>query len=251
LFNKIENSNVCFVIQNVTMLIPDLLNIIFDQANYETLTTLKCLNNRKTKYAKRYSVLSHYDVKDASSRDACEKGLIKMVVHITSHVKYDIDSALRHCARLGHLELVKRLISIGAYDKYALGWSVNNGHSETVKYLVSIGADVHTDDDFALRWSANYGHIEIVKYLVSVGADIHAKNDRALDWSAGEGHLEVVKYLVGVGATSDHALTWSARYGQLEVVKYLVSIGADINVNNGELFGIEMIRANFSHLRNT
>jgi len=260
LFNKIEKLNKYVIIQNIIMwLIPDLLNILFDQANYESLVTLRCINKRRTKYANRYSVLSYYDAKNVEFGDSCEKGSIKEIIHVVLCVGgIDIGLALRSSVVGGNILAIKYLVSVGANIniKRTFGWCAYYGHLEIVKYLVSIGAKIHRNNDCALRWGAESGHLEVVRYLVSVGANASVATDHALRFSAENGQLEVVKYLVNaVGANvhecNDAALRWSARDGHLDVVKYLVSVGADINVNNGELFGIEMIRANFSHLRNT
>jgi len=256
LFNKIENSNICIIIQNTTMLIPDLLNILFDQANYETLTTLRCLNKRKTKYANRYSVLSHYNMKSVDFDNVCKEGLIKTVVHVVSRGEIRLGGELLCCAYGDQVLVVKYLMSVGKYDVSdgCLLYSyASDGHLGTIKYLAGIGANIHAYDDRALQWSAHNGHFGVVKFLVSIGANIHADDDYALRGSAAYGHLEIVKYLVSAGAyvhaNNDHALRRSAMKGYLEIVKYLVSVGANINVDNDELFGIEMIRANFSHLR--
>jgi len=250
------------------MLIGDLLNIVFDQADYESLIMMRCLGKRKTKYANRYSVLSYYDatgVKFWGICDMCKKGLMKMIIHVAScvgemDVNVDYNVALQVSAHNGHLVVVKYLVSIGAdihaNDGFALLLSAGVGHLEVIKYLVSVGANIHTNDYWALRCCANNGHLEVVKYLVNVvGANIHVRDDAALRWSAEEGHLEVVKYLVSVGANihadNDFALQCCAYNGHLELVKYLVSVGANIGVNDNELFDIEMIRTNFSHLLST
>jgi len=232
------------------MLIPDLLNILFDQANYETLTTLKCLNKRKTKYADKYSVLSYYGAKNVNFDDVCEKGLIKMCVHIVpcrigQYGRISIYRALWLSAKNGNILVIKHLVSIGvnihANDETALFQSAGNGHLEVVKYLVNIGANIHVICD--------------CEHLMKVGPNLHSINESALAWSARGGHLDVVKYLVGIGANihadDDFALLWSAYSGHLEVVKYLVSVGANIHVNNNELFGIEMIKNNFGYLQTT
>jgi len=260
LFNKIENSNICVIIHGITMLILDLLNTLFDQANYETLMTLRCINKRKTKYANKYSVLSYYDVKNVTLNEICDYGTEpKTTVHLASRGVINIDFALQWSAEHGKIYAVKYLVSIGANihadDDYALQWSAVYGHLDVVKYLASMGANIHADGEYALQWSAGNGYLDVVKYLVSIGANVHANDDYALRRSAKYGEISVVKYLVSVGANihadGDFALIWSANNGHLEVVKYLVSEGANINIDDGDLFGIEMIRRNFSHLRST
>jgi len=231
------------------MLIPDLLNILFDQANYETLTIMICLNKRKTKYANRYSVLSYYDMKSANFNCVCKEGLIKTIVHVAL-CGINVDGAFLQSAISGFVLVVKYLASIreniNVTNDHALHYSASKGHLDVVKYLVGIGANVHSNDDRALLWSAHNGHMEVVKYLISAGANVHADGDYALLGSAGYGHLEVVKYLVGAGANihagNDCALQRSAEQGHSEVVKYLVSV----YVKNNKPFDTEIIRNNFS-----
>ena len=78
--------------------------------------------------------------------------------------------------------------------------AVKIGDLEKVKNLVSLGADIRIGDDWAVRWASENGHLEIVKYLVSLGADIRSYNDYAVRWASAKGHLEMVKYLVSLEA---------------------------------------------------
>jgi len=209
----------------INMLIPDLLNILFDQCNYENITTLRSLNKRRTNYANRYSLLRYCNQVENTLNMICKRVDIKAIKYAISHTSI-------------------------CYEM--LRWSASGGHVLVVKYLVSTGANIHAYNDHALRFSARYGHLEVVKYLVGVGADIHADEDFALGWSAENGHLKVVKYLISVGANihanDDGALRWSALDARLEVVKYLLSVGANIHVHNDALLNNKMIKDNFSHL---
>jgi hypothetical protein len=74
------------------------------------------------------------------------------------------------------------------------------GYLEILKYLVSIGADVRSGNDFAFILAASNGHLEVVKYLVSLGADIHRHDNYAIISASSNGHLEVVKYLASLKA---------------------------------------------------
>jgi len=208
-------------------LIPDLLNVLFDQSHYHDLVLMRSLSKRRTKYANKYSVLSYYDGADTSLTNACKRGLLKVVQCV------DVD-------------MTSLLIIIFGGLNYDL---------ETVKYLVNSGVDVNACGGYALRRSTRTSNLNIVKYLVGVGANVRMVDLYALGMSAGNDHLEVVKYLIGVGANvhanDDLALIWSAKNGHLEVVEYLVSVGANIHVNDDELFELDMIKDNFSHLKNT
>jgi len=194
--NEIHIINIFMLIIN--MLIPDLLNTLFDQCDYGDLIVLRSLNKRKTNYANRYSLLRYYEQTKHTVESVCDNGNIKTVKHIIFHTHVR-DFALGWSSFGGHLEVVKYLVSVGANihadNAHALRWSAENGHLEVVKFLVSIGANIHADDDFAFRWSAENGHLEVVKYLVNIGANIHAYDDYALRWSTTNGHPEVIEYL--------------------------------------------------------
>jgi len=165
------------------MLIPDLLNALFDQSDYQALTTLRSLDKRKTKYANKYSLLSHYFigmVKNINLNDVCEHGFLKCMTNLTC-VNMNTEYVLCSCILNGHLELVKYVVDAGANvhakNNIALLWSVEYGHLEIIKYLISVGADIHARDEFALRWSAECMNLNLVKYLVCVGANIHVDNN--------------------------------------------------------------------------
>ena len=112
-------------------------------------------------------------------------------------------TALMFAARAGNVEIVKYLVSRGAYvnakrkeepfmGKTVLMYAAESGNIETVKYLVSLGADVKAKTNkgtTVLMFAAQSGNIETVKYLVSLGADVKAKDKdgkTALDHAKGE-----------------------------------------------------------------
>lgn len=51
--------------------------------------------------------------------------------------------------------------------------NVRLGNLEMVKYLFSIGAYVCYNNNISIREEAEYGHLEIVDFLIDNGADIH------------------------------------------------------------------------------
>jgi len=241
----------------INMLIPDLLNILFDQCNYENITTFRSLNKRRTNYANKYSLLRYYDLTTNTTEPICERGDIKAIKHIILHCSGICDDMLQwSCGKNGDVMVIKYLTSIGAnihiHGDAPLRRSAFNGNILAARYLISVGANIHAEAGYALEYSAFNGHLDVVKYLVGVGANIHMNSDDPLRWSAKHGHLEVVKYLVGAGANihahDDWALQWGTLNGHLEVVKYLLSIGANIHAGNDALLNNKMIKDNFSHL---
>jgi len=241
----------------INMLIPDLLNILFDQCNYENITALRSLNKRRTNYANKYSLLRYYDLTTNTIESICERGDIKTIKHIILYCSDICDHMLEwSCGKNGDVIVIKYLASVGAnihrHGNAPLRRSAYNGNILAVRYLISVGANIRAEDDYALQWSALKGHIDVVKCLVDAGSNIHVDGDDPLRYSAKNGHLEVVKYLVGAGAIvhahDDWALRWSAINGHLEVAEYLISAGANIRVDNDVLLDIKMIKDNFSHL---
>jgi len=235
---KIDISIQYTIISYIMMLILDLLNILFDQCNYQNLITMRSLNKRQTNYANKYSSLRYYNNKKCNAKEICRQCCMKTIKHIAHEISND--KALKWCAGIGYPEVIKYLVSIGAniraHNDVVVCKGASSGNISTVKYSISIGANINAYNDRALQLSASNDHLEVVKYLVSVGANIHADNDFALQWTASNGQLEVVKYLVSIGANVNghdgSALRWSARYGHLEVVKYLVSIGANVHARD-------------------
>jgi len=263
------------------MLIIDLLNLVFDQSDYSTLTTLRTVNKRKTNYANKYSIMIHYDsascsrkklkiveyaVNNSNPNDhaakhkhpTCSK-CIKCVMCFTCKcltcVMYE--KHLKHARRAEIFDGNHKLLSHNKID-IAFVLSAYNGCIEIVKYLVGIGANVHNGAllKAAMFSSVRKGHLETLKYIVSVGPNVH--NDALLKaalLSSIDGNLEILKYLVMVGANIrdkiDYALILCVRHGHLEIAKYLVSIGANIMVDGCRLFDSKMVKDYFGHLRHT
>jgi len=240
------------------MLIPDLLNILFDQSDCCALITLSLLNKKKTNYANKYSLL---------------RGYVESIKHATDEL-YFLTNAIKNrqttiykllyiSSKGGNLKAVKCFVNY--VDRIYAGDMARDGNIEIVKYLVNTGAYLSYGFERELKQSAMNGHIDVVKYLVSIGAHINDKYDAtkldatALALSAGHGRLEVVKYLIGVGAVvddscyglcnclnSDHievakylchcdpryknfALKMSVKLGILGMIEYLVDTGADVS----------------------
>jgi len=73
------------------MLIPDLLNILFDQSDYKTIIMLSSLHKRKTTYACKYSLLSRYGQFDKNKDMITEYQ--KVVRHIVDELNLTNDEA--------------------------------------------------------------------------------------------------------------------------------------------------------------
>jgi len=190
------------------MLIPDLLNFLFDQSDCLTLITLSLLNKRQTVYANKYSLLQN------QVDDTVKEG-------------FNSYALSRLCAIHGNLKIIKRLVNKGNAYGAIMTYIAKNGYLEIMKYLVGAGYDIHIDNDGPVRAGASNGNINMVKYLISIGARINRSiHASAVSLSASNGHLETVKYLVKVGAIvdrhhCDEGLLNSVDKGYFEVVKYL------------------------------
>jgi len=256
---KIEITTIYASTHIIKMLIPDLFNALFDQANYHDLMVLRSLSKRQTKYANKYSVISQYNNLNMRKCDAdtvslfreiiengCNLGRVKYLVNIGAniHVRGDYNTMALICKN-GCLKTLKYTIQHFLQNEWSMfmfKYEKFFSHLEIVKYLASI-TDVcvtllYSND--ALQCGALYGNVEIVKYLMSIGADIHANRDWALQLSAMKGHIDVVKYLVSNGADirrwDDYPLHAAAKNGHLDIVKYLISVGANLHSRNGEIF---------------
>ena len=138
-----------------------------------------------------------------------------------------------------YLELVNYiLINIGTnlIDKdNALILASRYGYLDVVKKLVSLGANINSkdyNDESAIQLALENGHLNIVTYLVSLGVNIPSK---ALIDASQKGYLDLVMYLVSLGVNKvvkkDNALHIASLYGRLDIVKYLVSVGVDIHLS--------------------
>ena len=98
-------------------------------------------------------------------------------------------SAFQAVAAEGHLEIVKKLLDVGAdvnvpagkYGRTALQAAAGEGHLEVVEKLLDVGADVNAPAGehgrTALRAAAEKGYLEVVEKLLDAGADVNAKDN--------------------------------------------------------------------------
>jgi len=122
------------------MLIPDLLNILFDQSNYKTVIMLSLLHKRKTTYACKYSLLSRYNKlnKNKSVIDEYPKAII--------HFVHNCFSAL-FCLKMFCLKITSFEVStdgkimvfdFGIAYVFKLWWSANSSHLSVVVTLINL-----------------------------------------------------------------------------------------------------------------
>ncbi len=146
---------------------------------------------------------------------------------------------------------VERLVSLLASDKERLNmvtpfgtWlhvASRAGNLDIVKRLVALGADINkrggTFDANPLKTAASYGHIEIVRYLLLQGAemDISEPFRNPLFGAIYNGHCGIAKLLIqhgldprvkytGQTMEDTDAIAYAREQGQLEILDYLKSI---------------------------
>ncbi|BCS82591.1 ankyrin repeat protein [Cotonvirus japonicus] len=171
--------------------------------------------------------------------------LKKINPNIVDFIYINLDNGIYEASKIGHIEIIKYLISLGEKDnskhiKCSCNRSIvkaaKKGYLDIVKYFISIDVDINYKNQAVFRKSAKKGHLDIVKYLVELGVDIQIYNNDAIKFAAFNGHLNIVKFLVEKGANinaeDNFAISYAACNGHLEMVKYLVEKGANIYVND-------------------
>jgi len=271
-YNK-QNNIICISM----MLIPDLLNILFDQADYLAMVCLYSLRKRTTKYANKYSLLATYDIHDHilnnNQECVCERDDTKIIKQMVNNgiEQCILDVMFATSAKEGHVVTAKYLVDNGAdidaeiYDesldmyRCALKFCVKFGRLEVVKYLVNNGSSFDWDE--IMDESAWSGHLDVVKYLVEHGNKLcnnfnmlrHDIYGECASSCVVRRKLDMAEYFVSIGAKIDinRTLTFCAIFGYLEEIQYLVSIGADIDkygkkalvkaARNGELHVVKYL----------
>lgn len=168
-----------------------------------------------------------------------------------------LENALENAIVSGDITQVKTIIAKDRSKIYAkdsleetpLHKAVKLGHLEIVKYLVSEGANTNTKDQYgdtalhdAVQFGAGEEKEKIIRYLLSNGANADIKNNLGsspLYLSIYFCDLNLIKDLVAAGADvntsnnlGDTPLIVSIKKESVEKAEYLISKGADVNESN-------------------
>ena len=161
----------------------------------------------------------------------------------------EVNQQLFYAAGRGNLDAVKDALDNGA-DIDVIGIMGNTplmcaaklGHEEVAKFLVSMGADLNAraEDGTTLLYYAIVKDKKLAKFLIDAGVDINAKDNegRTPLFSAIEGRGEIVRWLIEAGADLDvqyHGMTLLhlASYSRNEeVAKLLIDGGANLEIKN-------------------
>jgi ankyrin repeat protein len=150
--------------------------------------------------------------------------IIKYLISHGANSSLDLQGVVQIAASKGDLDLVQYATTIFPENPtldIALGNAASMGHLDVVKYLLS---QKNADINVALSVAASKGHLNLVQYLLSQkNADINV----ALRSAAGGGSFPAVYYLIDHGATDlNGALRSAALGGQLKMAQYLIDHGA-------------------------
>jgi hypothetical protein len=151
--------------------------------------------------------------------DAIENNDLKIIKSLSNLHKSSISDALDYASRLGHLEMVKYLHSIGAKPLFlAIGNTIEEYHLEVVEYLYNI------DDKYkayAISNASEHGYLEMMKFLyhndngIYYGTQydyngdiegIESFDNTTYIVAMKNNHLDIVKFLYDNGVAYDEDL---------------------------------------------
>ena len=192
----------------------------------------------------------------------CYNGHVNVATYLVQHganihLQDKNGNTCLHCAaQKGHVEVVSKLLAVGAKENQdyvnarnnsgttSLMTTCLNGHVNVATYLVQHGANIHLQDKnghTCLHCAAQKGHVEVVSKLLAVGAKenqdyVNARNHSGstpLMITCSNGHVNVATYLVEHGANiylqnknGYTCLHYAAKTGHVEVASKLLGLGA-------------------------
>ncbi|KAL1515064.1 hypothetical protein AB1Y20_004129 [Prymnesium parvum] len=147
-------------------------------------------------------------------------------------------TALMLAARQGHLEMVKKLLSMKAsvsarstHGCTALSMAAEEGHAQVADVLVEHGSDVAQLDNknyTPLMRAAENGHSDAVKYLLTHGSPVDLVNDQgstALMLAAWNGSQTCVELLLKGGASSSITRKYKEREEEYTALCFATTAG--------------------------
>jgi len=92
---------------------------------------------------------------------------------------YDEDAPVIAAASMGHMDMVKYLVGLGAnplnpeYEEgaeTAMSGAICKGHLEMVKYLIDSGATIPPNDDYFVKLAEERGHQSVVDHIRKINS---------------------------------------------------------------------------------
>lgn len=148
--------------------------------------------------------------------------IVNLALNFRDHDVCDLNEALSMAAEKGHVELVGRMIELGANDlDTAMAESRN---LDMVRLMMNYGANDYLGT--AMR-AAERGHVDIVNYMLNFETGDY---DLILESSARgnqPGNIEIAKLMVALGASSYNSTMVEASIsGNIDIVRLMLSHGA-------------------------
>lgn len=110
-----------------------------------------------------------------------------------THINNRNGYLLYRAAFLGHVEVVRMLLSYGANPNLdSLPWAASAGHVDVITVLLDAGANVHEKNDLALCVAIQNCCFDAVKLLLERGANIHASDTTGEYQAEKAGRMDVV-----------------------------------------------------------
>lgn len=164
------------------------------------------------------------------------------------NVIYDI--ALEYAAGSGEIEIIKKLILLGATAfQNALNKAIKKGQLAVVKYLLNdfnIAPLISVTATY-MKDAIQYGQLEILKYLLAYYTNIFNQNETiglVIKWAIDFSQLGILKYLVEKAIESDTLNIYSYQYylylavkeNNLPILEYLVETAKKYNFSKPDLY---------------
>lgn len=190
-------------------------------------------------------------------------------VHVSAMRNANGETLLIAAARLGHLEIVERLVSdIDIEETDFDGWTAllnasHQGHAQVARVLLKAGALVDNPDLMgwtSLMWASYKNRPDVVDELLEYKAHINIVGEEdgltPLIIASGRGYIEIVQKLLAAGAqvnTADKfgstALIWAARKGYLQIIEELLNSGAELDAVGMQASSALMLATRGNHIK--
>jgi ankyrin repeat protein len=145
---------------------------------------------------------------------------------------YYYNSGLLGACCGGHIDIVKKMLSLGAnVINYGLKYACMGGHMPIIKLMLQLNPSEYDSGMYA---ACKYGHINAVKYLLQyynhqkhIDIDkyknnIFKKHNEYLEYACEGGHIEIVRLISRIGCDNVyHAFIIVCAKGYTDILKFL------------------------------